>query len=512
MLKRSGPGGPTSSSSSVWLVGALSLPVAYYTATLSYRYYILRQRHTLYLAYLSDPHSTSAPYASLKEAVQARYASLRCLFTRRFLNVTWEWREQGIWEWLFHQVVWKPLTGRVWWNGGVPKALQSLTGEGSGSTKRDVELADETSLPIEPLDSSRLVGNSSRAGTSKARSSPSSGSPEGSDDEQWEKLEASRSMQSGSGSTATAAGSTTRSASLATATAPSPASKEATFTWIGQSTCLVQGDGVTILTDPVFSDKPLETFLAPSRLRPPACPLQELLSMNIVDLCFVSHNHFDHLDVEVVRALKNTVRWVVPLGLKGFFLDQGVLEGQIDELDWWEERDIVVDRRTASGDKTSSERAGSSTGKTAIRAVCTPAQHWSGRTPLDTNQSLWSGFIVKFEESDKTFFHCGDTGYSDDLFDALGKVHGPIDLAAIPIGSYEPRWFMRVVHTDPEGAVKIHKHLQCAKTVGVHWGTWIISDERYDEPPQELEKQLGLLDVDASRFVTLPIGRTIAWV
>lgn len=399
--------------------------ITYYAATLSYRYYVLRQRHTLYLTYLADPTSPSSPYGSLEEAVKARYASLRCLFTRRFLNVTWEWREQGIWEWLFHQVVWKPLTGRVWWNGGYP-AKASL---------QDVETADEAVLPVEPLDAARLLAGSRRgrggAGTSTTTSSSGESesptitsahsgrsSADVSDDEHWEKLEVTESIQVDPTPDATGPSTTTSTKEAAASSGSSSSSSEATFTWIGQSTCLVQCDGITILTDPVFSDKPIETFLAPSRLRPPACPLQDLLAMDIVHVCFISHNHFDHLDIEVVRALRNTVRWVVPLGLRQFFLDNGVREDRIEELDWWEEREVTVgppSSAVSSMTAAASEKEAPDTPQSprSLTVFCTPAQHWSGRTPLDTNQSLWSGFIVKFPKSGKTFFHCGDTGYSE---------------------------------------------------------------------------------------------------
>ena len=117
-------------------------------------------------------------------------------------------------------------------------------------------------------------------------------------------------------------------------------------------------------------------------------------------------------------------------------------------------------------------------------------QHWSARSPLDTNATLWSGFHIrsdaKGKEPERTFLHLGDTGYSPTLFAAVGRVLGPVDLAAIPIGSYEPRWHLHLQHTDPEGAVRMATQMDVKKSVGVHWGTWLMSDE-----PCELSSPLA---------------------
>ena len=237
--------------------------------------------------------------------------------------------------------------------------------------------AQSASLPLEPLDIPRLLQASRKStanalGETKSGTAVEIGSGESSEDD-WEKMEHSKLSRS-------------------PVTQDSPA-LDMLFTWFGQSTCLVQMENITLLTDPVFGNKPMDTILAPSRLRPPACSLQELLILDIVDIVLISHNHFDHLDVEVVRTLQDRVTWVVPLALKGFFLKAGVSENKVIEMDWWEERRIMV----ASG---------------SITVACTPAQHWSGRTPWAANQTLWCGFIVKGTRTEKSFYHCGDTGYS----------------------------------------------------------------------------------------------------
>lgn len=138
----------------------------------------------------------------------------------------------------------------------------------------------------------------------------------------------------------------------------------------------------------------MDSFLAPSRLRPPPCSLTRLLELNVIDYVLISHNHFDHLDIQVVKSLSNSVTWLIPKGLHNFFVKQNQIdENKVIEMDWWEETKID----SPMGD---------------IDIACTPAQHWSGRTPLDTNKSLWCGFVVKHPESGKSFFHAGDTGYS----------------------------------------------------------------------------------------------------
>lgn len=208
------------------------------------------------------------------------------------------------------------------------------------------------------------------------------------------------------------------------------------------STSLVQLSSLTILTDPVFSPQPIASALAPTRLRPPPCSLSTLISLQIIDVVLISHNHYDHLDEDVVNRLANLVMWVVPKGTKGWFVERGVLEDKIREMEWWQECTLEFGRLMSVHEgKTGvgKER------RRGLKIACTPAQHWSGRTPLDTNLSLWCGFVVEglplsrdYENTEngeekssgatstspgdesgrragkrgKTFFHAGDTGYS----------------------------------------------------------------------------------------------------
>lgn len=194
-------------------------------------------------------------------------------------------------------------------------------------------------------------------------------------------------------------------------------SPKLTFTWIGQSTSFIQLEGVGILTDPVFScvlcsaptarsqtltcllrpfyiylnsHKTIDSFLAPPRLCPCPCTLASLLSIQIV---LVSHSHLDHLSPDVVVALGSSVEWVVPLGMRQWFRNLGVVDAKIHDLDWWESVELKV---AVPGDGEGEETR-------KLNVTSTAAMHWSARSPLDTNQSLWSSYVVKGERD--SYFH-----------------------------------------------------------------------------------------------------------
>ncbi|HSG20806.1 MAG TPA: MBL fold metallo-hydrolase, partial [Burkholderiaceae bacterium] len=231
---------------------------------------------------------------------------------------------------------------------------------------------------------------------------------------------------------------------------------EVTLTWIGHATLLLQLGGVNILVDPMFSERasPL-SFAGPKRKVPPAMALGDLPPIHIV---LISHNHYDHLDLASVRALANqpsgAPRFFVPLGIKAWFADN-VFNGadaskdaleRVVEQDWWEHTELL-----------------------GLQVHQVPAQHFSARTPFDRNEVLWGGFVV--EHPAFRFFWAGDTGYGPH-FREIGRRFGPIDLAALPIGAYEPRWFMGPVHINPAEAVQAHEDLGARQSVGVHWGTF----------------------------------------
>ncbi|XP_048252801.1 N-acyl-phosphatidylethanolamine-hydrolyzing phospholipase D-like isoform X2 [Haliotis rufescens] len=226
--------------------------------------------------------------------------------------------------------------------------------------------------------------------------------------------------------------------------------------WVGHATVLVQFDNVTILTDPVFSNRcsPSQWF-GPKRYRKPPCKVEDLPK---VDAVVISHNHYDHLDYYSVVALNKkfgaSLRWYVPMGLKEWMVSTGCQN--VQELDWWQE----AEHATADG--------------TSVKFVCTPCQHWSKRTPTDDFRTLWSSWSVIGPKH--RFFFGGDTGYCE-VFKQIGHKYGPFSLAAIPIGAYEPRWFMHPQHVNPKESVQIHEDVQSRMSVGIHWGTFTLTNE-----------------------------------
>jgi N-acyl-phosphatidylethanolamine-hydrolysing phospholipase D len=233
------------------------------------------------------------------------------------------------------------------------------------------------------------------------------------------------------------------------------------LTWIGHSTFLVQIGGMNVLTDPVWSERasPVQ-FAGPRRLTPPALPLDELPPIDVV---VISHNHYDHLDDRTVRRLARAypgARWVVPLGLATFVARRGATD--VRELDWWTE--------TAVG---------------PLVVGCTPAQHFSARSMRDRDRTLWCGFSLA--ASGRRLLFAGDTAYHPE-FSRIGERFGPFDAALLPIGAYEPRWFMRPVHMTPEEAVQAFLDLRVGSRnggvmVAMHWGTFRLADEPVLEPP-----------------------------
>lgn len=265
------------------------------------------------------------------------------------------------------------------------------------------------------------------------------------------------------------------------------------FTWLGQSTCLIRVENLVILTDPVFTRCTVNDHLGPKRLRPIPCTLEEI--QPYLDIVLVSHDHFDHLDQQVVMKLGNAVTWYVPLGLRQWFVKRGI--ENVIELDWWQEVHHNGDHDTM--------------------VACVPAMHWSGhRTLFDKNTTLWGSFVVKTKSH--SIFFCGDTGYSPELYKAIGERYAPFSLAAMPIGSFKPEVLMEHLHMGPSDAVKVHYDIGRPRiSVGIHWGTFIMSDEHYMEPVKQLKeawKQIGIekasvVDQDNTRFITTSIGETI---
>jgi N-acyl-phosphatidylethanolamine-hydrolysing phospholipase D len=271
-----------------------------------------------------------------------------------------------------------------------------------------------------------------------------------------------------------------------------------TVTWIGHASVMAQLGGLTLLTDPVFSDRasPLP-FAGPRRHQPPGIALNELPH---IDLVLVSHNHYDHLDGASVDALHRQPGgpplFVVPLGLKPWLADRGI--GHAMELDWWDSHTLKSPHGTAD-----------------VEVALVPAQHWSARGLGDRMTTLWGGFAVFAPDSH--LFYAGDTGYSRDFTDiheryaerqAIGQ-GGGFDIALLPIGAYEPRWFMAPQHVNVDEALRIHHDLGAKRSLGVHWGTFQLSDEALDAPPRALAAARLANGIADEVFFTTALGETV---
>jgi N-acyl-phosphatidylethanolamine-hydrolysing phospholipase D len=283
-----------------------------------------------------------------------------------------------------------------------------------------------------------------------------------------------------------------------------PNFNQAQATLIGHSTVLLQYRGINILTDPIFSERSsFSQSVGPKRYTPPALSIEQLPN---IDIIVISHNHYDHLDVDSVKALTHSSfvknvnakqpLWLVPLGLKEWFGQFNV--GNIEEMDWWQ---TFTFNSKSSGELT-------------IQAQ--PSQHWSRRGLFDTNKSLWASWAFIWPATDDeanpnekfTAWFGGDTAYNPYQFKEIGQALGKVDLAMIPIGAYEPRWFMKPQHVNPLDAVEIFKDINAKSAFGIHWNTFVLTAEAVDEPPKALERALQQNGLDAKLFQAMNIGAT----
>lgn len=260
------------------------------------------------------------------------------------------------------------------------------------------------------------------------------------------------------------------------------------MTWVGHSSFLIQLGAVNILTDPMWSERasPVQ-WAGPKRLFPPGVPIDQLPP---IDLVVQSHNHYDHLDDRTVRRLiadHPGARWLVPLGVTRFFVDRGARA--VSEHDWWETASIA-----------------------GLEVTCAPAQHFSGRGLPDRNASLWCSWALA--DGATRLYFCGDTGYHG-AFEEIGRRLGPFWLALMPVGAYEPRWFMRPVHMNPEEAVTAFRDLHRAHGsersgifVPMHWGTFRLTDEPVEEPPALTEVHWRRAGLPEGNLWRLAFGQT----
>lgn len=261
-----------------------------------------------------------------------------------------------------------------------------------------------------------------------------------------------------------------------------------TLTWMGQSCAFVQMAGVNVLTDPCFGEHLVHPHLGPKRISPPPCHFSELPK---IDLVLVSHDHPDHFELETAEQIGNSATWIVPAGMSKHLRKLGI--DNYKELSWWE-------KTTMPGTDP----------KEGWEIACTPAMHWSGRNMLDANSTLWCSFVV-LRNNKPVFFHAGDTGYSPPLFDGIKQVYGSgCQVAMVPCGAYTPRWHLRSQHTNPQEAIQIMKDIGAHKLVGVHWGTFVLSEEHFLEP-RELLHQLAKGERREKDIIAPDFGRTLVF-
>jgi len=259
-------------------------------------------------------------------------------------------------------------------------------------------------------------------------------------------------------------------------------------TWVGHTTFLIQISGINFLTDPIWSDRasPL-SFVGPKRLVPAAVDFSDLPDIHAT---LVSHDHYDHLDDPTVRRLIDrfpSMQWIVPLGVAAFMKKRNAVN--VAEMDWWEQRDLG-----------------------AFSVACTPARHFSGRLPWNRNSTLWCGWTVS--AGSRRIFFAGDTGLHAEFKEIAGRF-GPFDVAILPIGAYEPRWFMQPVHMNPADAVEAFEEIVAAASdekcimIPSHWGTFVLTDEPPGEPPVLTRQVWSGTRLDPERLSILSQGETL---
>ncbi|HEX8392084.1 MAG TPA: MBL fold metallo-hydrolase [Longimicrobium sp.] len=249
---------------------------------------------------------------------------------------------------------------------------------------------------------------------------------------------------------------------------PRAAADDVRITWIGHATFLIQLGGLNLLTDPHFSRRasPLR-WMGPSRFVPPAIALDALPP---IDAVLLSHDHYDHLDAPTVRRLHRAygdeLAWIAPLGHAAWLAGMGI-RANVHDVDWWD----TVELRGAAG---------------PVTVTCAPAQHWTRRTMREFNNRLWGSFAIR--GGNRCLYFGGDSGYFRG-YEEIGARLGPFDAVMMPIGAYDPRWFMAPAHMNPEEAVRAYREMGGRGAfIPMHWGTFRLTDEDPLEPPVRLRK------------------------
>ena len=262
------------------------------------------------------------------------------------------------------------------------------------------------------------------------------------------------------------------------------AMRELRVTHINHATVLIQVDGVNVLTDPIWSERASAvSWFGPRRVRAPGVDINALPR---IDVILISHNHYDHLDIDTLKRLTQMFhpKIIVGLGVKALLTSEGI--ERVEELDWWQRYDELPN---------------------GIQVVFVPTRHGSGRGLFDRNKTLWGGFVV--ESSVGNIYFAGDTAYGDFLSEIKQK-YPSFRLALLPIGHYEPRWMMEPVHMNPEDAVKLHRYLNVKQSIGMHFGTFhgagAHNNETVDQHEADLRTALRKYQVPETEFWVLGFG------
>jgi L-ascorbate metabolism protein UlaG (beta-lactamase superfamily) len=259
---------------------------------------------------------------------------------------------------------------------------------------------------------------------------------------------------------------------------PPPAEKtngdSIVVTFVNHSTFLIQTLGLNFLTDPVWGERASPvSFAGPKRMRPPGIRSEDLPK---IDIILLTHNHYDHLDIQTLKKLSAQFNPKIfcPLGVGLYLSKKGIRN--VTEMDWWDETEI----------------------EQGLSVICTPAQHFSGRGMFDRDRTLWCGFAIKTDKG--SIYYSGDTGFGD-FFKEIEQRISPIRLSFLPIGAFKPKWFMSSIHTSPTDAVRIHQILKSPQSIGMHFGTFPLADDGMNEPGETLKQVMKSVGIPVGEFL-----------
>lgn len=266
---------------------------------------------------------------------------------------------------------------------------------------------------------------------------------------------------------------------------PQPCGDEVVATWIGHASFLLQTVQGNFLIDPVFSERASPvTWAGPRRAQPPGLAMD---SLPRIDAVLISHDHYDHCDLATLQTLarRHDAEFIAPLRHQDLLHAAGAR--RVVELDWWE-----------------------TCARSNVTLTLTPSKHWSNRLSTPRNHRLWGGFFLTFAGAPaRRVWFVGDTGYAQDIFRDVARRCGAPDLALVPVGAYEPRWFMAPMHINPAEAVQLHRDVGARRSIGMHWGTFQLTDEGREEPVTALAAARTRAGIGADEFRIVAPGESV---